>query len=155
MLQEENYIVDLQSLGGGEHEYTFTLEGDYLSGQEATELQDGKVDVEAQISVQARETSMKLHVSGVVQLVCDRCLDLMDYYVEINRKFRIRLADDDDDENLICVSPAYGKLDLAWQAYEQIVINLPLVHRHQDGGCNPQMTDLLLTHLASDDEDEQ
>ena len=47
------------------------------------------------------------------------------------------------------------KVDLSWLAYELIIVNLPLVHSHQDGGCNPEMAALLQDHLctAVDDED--
>jgi proteasome lid subunit RPN8/RPN11 len=34
-------------------------------------------------------------------------------------------------------------LDLAWLTYEMIIINLPLVHSHPDGECNPDMQPLL------------
>ena len=41
------------------------------------------------------------------------------------------------------------QLDLAWLAYELIIVNLPLVHSHQDGGCNPEMDALLQDHLCT------
>ena len=46
------------------------------------------------------------------------------------------------------------QLDLAWLAYELIIVNLPLVHSHQDGGCNPDMDALLQDHLCTALEDE-
>ena len=47
------------------------------------------------------------------------------------------------------------QVDLSWLAYELIVVNLPLVHSHQDGGCNPEMDALLQDHLCTDVEDEE
>ena len=45
-------------------------------------------------------------------------------------------------------------LDLEWLAYELVIVNLPLVHSHQPGGCNPQMDALLQSHLCTEPEDE-
>ena len=46
------------------------------------------------------------------------------------------------------------QIDLSWLAYELIIVNLPLVHSHQDGGCNPEMDALLQDHLCAEVEDE-
>ena len=45
-------------------------------------------------------------------------------------------------------------LDLEWLAYELVIVNLPLVHSHQPGGCNPMMDALLQDHLCTMPEDE-
>ena len=77
-----------------------------------------------------------------MQVTCDRCLDAMDVEVDAYEE-----EWDWDEEP--------KKVDLSWLAYELIVVNLPLVHSHQDGGCNPEMDALLQNHLCTTlDEDE-
>ena len=49
--------------------------------------------------------------------------------------------------------PEIGVLDLSWLLYELIEISLPIVHSHQPGECNPQMEELLRSHLCVQPED--
>jgi uncharacterized metal-binding protein YceD (DUF177 family) len=83
-----------------------------------------------------------MDIVGQVQVTCDRCLDSMDVDVDIYEE-EMELEDDPK------------QLDLAWLAYELIIVNLPLVHSHQDGGCNPEMDALLQDHLCTALDDEE
>ena len=77
-----------------------------------------------------------MDIVGQVQVTCDRCLDAMNVDVDIYEE-EMELEED------------VKQLDLAWLAYELIIVNLPLVHSHQDGGCNPDMDALLQNHLCT------
>ncbi|MCQ2342214.1 MAG: DUF177 domain-containing protein [Paludibacteraceae bacterium] len=128
-------IIDLNKLELGTHVYDFQLDSAYLSGIEKSELLGGNVTVKAELDL--RPASMLLHVwvDGTVQVTCDRCLDSMD----------IAMSADDDME----IESDAQSIDLNWLAYELIVVNLPIVHFHNPGDCNPQMDALLQQHLRS------
>jgi len=127
-------IVELDKLELGHHSFDFQLDNAYLQGIEKSELLGGSVAVKAELDLHASSLELHMWVDGVVQLTCDRCLDSMDYAIT---------ADDDMEIEIGAQS-----LDLDWLAYELIVVNLPLVHSHQPGGCNPQMDALLQDHLC-------
>jgi len=128
------HIVELDKLEVGRHCYDFQLDSTYFSGIEHTELLGGDVAVKAELNLRSSSFTLHVWVEGVVQVTCDRCLDSMDQVVK---------ADDDME-----IEPEAKTLDLDWLAYELIVVNLPLVHSHQPGGCNPQMDALLQDHLC-------
>ncbi len=127
-------IIELGKLEVGKHSFDFQLDNAYFTSIEKTELLGGSVAAKAELDL--HETSFTLHVwvKGTVQVTCDRCLDSMDIAIE---------ADDDME-----IEAGAKTLDLDWLAYEMIVINLPLVHCHPTGGCNPQMDALLQSHLC-------
>ena len=149
MTHEEGYSVDLLKLPVGHYDYEFTLDSEYFTTAQYSELPDGQVMVNAAIDVAQHSILLSLTLQGSVKLVCDRCLDLMDYAVDLHKSFRVIFSDDEDDEDTISVSREWARIDLGWLGFEQIIVNLPLVHCHQEGECNPQMQELLLSHLSA------
>ena len=136
MSEKTAHIVLLDSLEIGEHLFDFQLDNSYFSTIENSELLGGAVDVKVRLILHENDFAVDVDVMGQVQVTCDRCLDSMDVDVDIYEE-EIELEDDTQ------------QLDLAWLAYELIIVNLPLVHSHQDGGCNPEMDALLQDHLCT------
>ena len=142
MSEKTKNIVLLDKLELGEHLFEFQLDKSYFSTIENSELLSGSVDVKARLIIREDDFAVDLDIVGQVQVTCDRCLDAMDVDVDIYEE------DLEVEENA-------KQLDLAWLAYELIIVNLPLVHSHQDGGCNPQMDALLQDHLCTALDDEE
>lgn len=131
----QTHIVDLSKLEIGTYRLDYQLDTNYFSAIEKTELLGGNVEAHAVLNLRAEDFDLKVSVKGIVQVVCDRCLDPMDLPVE---------AEDEME-----VEEGAKVIDLDWLAYELIVVNLPLVHSHQPGGCNPKMDALLQDHLCT------
>ena len=142
MSEKTAHIVSLDSLEIGEHLFDFQLDNSYFSTIENSELLGGVVDVKVRLILHENDFAVDVDVMGQVQVTCDRCLDSMDVDVDIYEE-EIELEEDTQ------------QLDLAWLAYELIIVNLPLVHSHQDGGCNPEMDALLQDHLCTALDDEE
>lgn len=142
MSEKTPHIVQLDKLELGEHLFDFQLDNSYFNGLEKSELLGGEVDVQVRLIVREDDFSVDVDICGTVQVTCDRCLDSMDVEVDVY---------DEDIE----FEEEPQSIDLAWLAYELIIVHLPLVHSHQDGGCNPDMAALLQNHLCTTlDEDE-
>ena len=136
MSEKTAHIVLLDKLELGEHLFDFQLDNSYFSTLENSELLGGTVDVKVRLFLRKDDFAVDMDIMGQVQVTCDRCLDAMDVDVDIYEE-EMELEEDTK------------QLDLAWLAYELIIVNLPLVHSHQDGGCNPQMAALLQDHLCT------
>ena len=142
MAGEKTHITTLDSLELGCHVYDFQLDSTYFSEIEKTELLGGDVQVSASLTLREFDFDLCIQVQGEVEVTCDRCLDAMTVDVDVEE------CEWDWEEDV-------KQLDLEWLAYELIIVNLPLVHSHQEGGCNPQMDALLQDHLCADVEDEE
>ena len=142
MSDKTAHIVLLDQLEIGEHLFDFQLDSTYLTAVENTELLGGAVDVKVRLILREDDFAVDMDIVGQVQVTCDRCLDAMDVEVDIY-------------EEEMELEEEVKQLDLAWLAYELIIVNLPLVHSHQDGGCNPQMDALLQDHLCTALDDEE
>ncbi len=142
MSDQKSNIVVLDSLELGSHVFDFQLDNEYFGVIENSELLGGDVVVKAYLTVREYDFDLHVCVKGLVQVTCDRCLDEMDIAV-------------DAEENEWEWDDQPKQIDLSWLAYELIIVNLPLVHSHQDGGCNPEMDALLQSHLCTEVEDEE
>ena len=136
MSDKTAHIVLLDQLEIGEHLFDFQLDREYLTTIDNTELLGGAVDVKVRLILREDDFAVDMDIVGQVQVTCDRCLDAMNVDIDIYEE-EMELEED------------VKQLDLAWLAYELIIVNLPLVHSHQDGGCNPDMDALLQNHLCT------
>lgn len=126
--------IKLDELKVGNYEYDFELSDEWLKTVEKTELLSIKAQVHAALTLREDDYRLDVQVKGQVQLVCDRCLDPMDVDVDVEE-------DDVETEDA-------KQLNLAWIAYELIVTDLPMIHVHEEGQCNPEMEKLLKTYKS-------
>lgn len=131
--------IQLSQLEVGKHEFQFALGDDFFHSVTPSEILGGMVDVQAKLNLRETDYDLCMSLRGEVQVTCDRCLDPMSVTVDLDEDMEV------EDE--------VQTLDLPWLAYETIVVNLPLVHSHQPGGCNPAMDSLLQDHLCAGDEE--
>ena len=142
MSEKAPHIILLDKLELGEHLFDFQLDNSYFSTIENSELLGGTADVKARLVLREEDFSVDLDIVGQVQVTCDRCLEAMDVDIDVYEE-ELELEEDPK------------QIDLAWLAYELIIVNLPLVHSHQEGGCNTEMDALLQNHLCAQLEDEE
>ena len=156
MSEKETYIVNLNSLQEGACEKSFHLKDEFFSREEAKELLGGDCLAKVELLRRGDSFRLEMQINGFVRCVCDRCLDEVTVPMNCEETLSVRLgraASADDD--VVWVDPVEGNLDLEWLSYELVEINLPIVIRHQEGECNPQMEELLQSHLCSLKEDEE
>ena len=139
MCKTEENKVALDRLEIGKYQFDFELHSDYFQTIEKGFLLGGDVCVHAELDLRAKDYDLGLKVSGRVSVTCDRCLEAMVLEVEEEE-----MLDHEEDAK---------ELDLNWLAYEMIVINLPTVHCHPEGGCNAEMAALLQNHLCRTEEE--
>ncbi len=122
----------------GLYEFDFALDTSYFQAVEKTELLGGNVQAHAQLTIRHQDYSLRMTLNGEVQVACDRCLEPMTIPVQHDE-----VVETDQEPTI----------DLLWLAYEIVIVNLPTVHCHPEGGCNPEMAALLQSHLSSTEEE--
>lgn len=144
MAESVKHIINLDRLNFGQYQYDFVLDSEYFSQQEKSEIIGGNVAVHVALNWRSEDLDVVVSVRGKVSLTCDRCLDLIEFDVEAEEDMAPLL----EEEFFLEKGTTGRNLDLEWLAYELVVVNLPLVHCHPEGGCNPQMDALLQDHLC-------
>ena len=150
MSEQRHGIIDLSRLPVGTHTFDIQLDDAFFGSLEKSEILSGNVDAQVKLILREEDYQLSITVHGTVFVVCDRCLDPMP--LDINDEQEIWSEDEEMTNEQSQMSNT--SLDLSWLAYEIVSINIPLVHSHQPGGCNPQMDLLLQSHLCDEPDPE-
>ncbi|MCR5298299.1 MAG: DUF177 domain-containing protein [Paludibacteraceae bacterium] len=143
------YRIDLRSLPVGKSEFRYELDDSFFVSKEGTEITGGHLDVE--VSVRSGETfDVEVGIHGTITIPCNRCLDDVEVPIDVEDRFFVRMgeAELDEGDDLLIVDEKEGVLDLEWHLYELIALQIPIVHEHEEGQCNPEMMSQLERHGA-------
>lgn len=145
--------VNVKELAEKNEEKSIRLENEFFKQFGNEDVVGGEVDVVAT----ARKSQdskydylVEIKVKGVLRITCTRCLDEMNYDTEVEDTVKVVCTNADmetDDEDML-EARADGTLDLSHRVFETLALNVPLVHVHEEGECNPAMTKWLESHSA-------
>ena len=152
MSEQSHNIVELQRLSLGVHRFDIQLDDAFFASLEKTEILGGQVAAKATLNLREDFYTLSIAVRGTVRVVCDRCLDPMEITIDDEQEMDSEELKEDESETTL--DNQHSTIDLTWLAYEIVSINIPIVHCHPDGGCNPQMDLLLQSHLCDEPEPE-
>ncbi len=145
----DSYKFELSNLQLGDYHFDYVLDDAFFAALEVTDILGGSVHAHADLTIGEFGHELHLQAQGDIRITCDRCLDEMTQKVTAEETFCVKEGMGDDEDTIF----VEGTLDIAWLLYEMITLDLPLVHSHQEGECNPEMEKLLQTHLCTDVED--
>lgn len=115
-------------------------------------------DVKVHLDLEKRHDAYDctFYCKGIIQVPCDRCLDLLDIEVDtvyhIIVKYGESYNDESDDVLVIPYSNPY--LNVAYMLYDTIVLCIPLRCVHPLGKCNRAMAAALNKHKARGTEED-
>lgn len=148
--------IDLAKAFAQPQPFEFKLDNAFFEALDQEEIQGGEIVVSGE--ARPRHDGMieaVYHVKGDVQVSCDRCLDLLDFPIEVEDRTLIATEGQDEGtaEPDYVVSPRQREFDLAWAVYQAIELNLPLVRVHPEGQCNPDMLAYIHTETSAEDDE--
>ena len=155
----EQFKIDLKGLKDETTALDFTLDNGFFEALDQQDVQGGSLHVSVSIRKVSGFFEFTLHSSGTIDILCDRCLDLMAQPIEADSHLIVRLGSTYSEEDDIIVVPEdEGILDTSWIIYEFVALVIPIRHVHAPGKCNPAMTkalEELSADRSSDEESDQ
>ena len=146
----ERLKIDLKALTQDVTPLEWELDDRFFQSLEGAQLQSGSLHVSGSIRKAVGFYELTLHTSGTVQVVCDRCLDMMDQPIEADLRLIVKTGPEyTEDDDLIVVDETDPVLATAWFIYESVALAVPIQHVHQLGGCNDAMMRVLEEHSAA------
>jgi uncharacterized metal-binding protein YceD (DUF177 family) len=140
------YTLPFSGLSEGKHLFDFDVNDRFFAEFETSEVEKGELKV--QVELEKRSTYLRLTFSlrGIVQLICDRCLENFDYPLESTRELLVKFSDKpvEDEAELIYLHPTDYQVEIAQYIYEFVILSLPIRRVHPDGEdgeslCDPVM----------------
>ena len=152
------YLIDLRNIAQAEViTYEYLLENKFFIDIDGPEVQKGKIKITLKVARKSSFFELSFHITGVVYVSCDRCLDDMEIPIETNNRLIVKLGKEyaEESDEVLIISEDDGTLNLAWFLYEFVALSIPMKHVHAPGKCNKTMISKLKRHSAkrSDDED--
>ena len=157
MNKRGSYSIRISGLGDGDHDFSFELDQEFFALFEYPEIEDGMV--QARILFEKKVGVLALHfdLSGEVEVICDRCLELFRAPIETKQTIFVKLGEEAEevDDDVIVIARDEHEIEVGQYMCEFIILALPYqrVHPEDKNGkstCNPEMLKKLEAHQAND-----
>lgn len=151
------FKIPLKSLPKGEHDFNFHLDKSFFTKMENTDVRNADIDVVLLVDYNGDIYNLDFNVMGTATLICDRCLDDLEWPIEATYNISVKYGDDynDDSDTLLEIPFSDNDLNVAYMLYDTIMLSIPIKHVHPLGKCNRAMTTMLKKHRATDGEDDE
>ena len=140
------YTLPFSGLSEGKHQFDFTVDDRFFAEFETSEVKKGELEIAVELEKRSTHLSLTFKIDGVVELVCDRCLENFSYHVESKRKLLVKFSEKqiEDEAELIYLRPTAFEVEIAQYIYEFVILSLPIRRIHPDGEdgktlCDPVM----------------
>lgn len=156
------YDVEFKGLKEGLHEFNCEAGDKFFGHFEQNLVSSGNVAIK--VGLEKRSTFLKLHfkLKGWVELTCDRCLENYRQKLKHNAEILVKFSESEqeDDIDVMWVSPEEHRINLAQIIYEFIMLSIPLkkVHPTDKNGnseCNSTMLERLNQYNQSEIKEKQ
>ena len=128
------YTLPFSGLSEGKHLFDFVVNDRFFDEFENSEVEKG--DLTIQVELEKRSTYLRLSFSirGVVQIICDRCLENFYFPVESKRDLLVKFSEKrvEDEAELIYLHPNDIQVEIAQYIYEFEILSLPIRRVHPD-----------------------
>ncbi len=154
MKNENRYSIQFKGLKEGVHDFAFLIDKSFFEVHEHLEIPDGKVNVQVKLTKKANFLELVVHLTGEMQVQCDRCLEYFDLPVDYTGHLVVRFSETEkeQDEEVIFLHPDEYQVDLKHYLYECLSLSTPIRKVHPDlpdgkPGCDPEMLKKLNEYL--------
>jgi len=154
----EEYIIPFKGLSEGHHAYTFGITGKFFEKYPSPDVRTG--DLTASVDLLRRNSFMEFDIAikGIVEVVCDRCLEYYQQPVDVKEHLYVRFGDTwaEETESALVIPHDETRIDMGQFFYEFIMLALPYrkIHPDDEDGhstCDPEMI-RRLNEIAVDEE---
>ncbi len=141
---KRQFVLSFGGLKIGNHQFTFDIDDRFFEELEYSEIRKGKVGVRLDMEKQERMLQLAFHISGNVEVPCDRCLDPVDCPVGGSSMLYVKFGKEyeEESEDVIVIPETQTQLDVMHFIYEYISLLVPYRHVHATdaqgvSGCDP------------------
>jgi uncharacterized protein len=146
--RSREYAVPFAGLPEGNHEFQFKIDDRFFEHFPETEIHKGLLDAGIQMEKGPDFLTLQINIRGLVEVICDRCLEPFDLPVDCTNKLYVRFGERtyEQSEEVLILASGENEVDMAQYFYEFIHLALPYrkVHSLIPGlACDKRMIDKL------------
>ncbi|RLT77970.1 DUF177 domain-containing protein [bacterium J10(2018)] len=144
------YKLPLKSLSVGSHEFDYHLDKKFFEDMESADIHDADLNIHVTVVAKNDLYELTIDITGEITLLCDRCLDDLQWPVDTTYHIYVKYGADynDDSDELLEIPESDNYLNIAYMIYDTVALTIPIKHVHPLGKCNRAMSSLLKKHRA-------
>lgn len=133
------------------HQQAWEISPDFLEAFERTGVTTSELHLNLEVEKKERFMTLVFHITGNVEVLCDRCNEPLRIEVESREELIARFSNETDltDDKVLLIGASEYKLDLSQFIYEFTILQLPLKRAHEEGECDPEV----VSRLTEDEEE--
>lgn len=147
----------LKSMPEGSQTFNYHLGKEFFANMESEDIHDADLNVDLTVDHKADIYALSFNIEGIITLICDRCLDNLEFPIDVNYAINVKYGDDynDDSDDLLIIPEGDNYLNVAYMIYDTVALAIPMKHVHPLGKCNRQMSQMLKKHRATAADEEE
>ena len=140
---KKDYTISFSGLSIGEYEFDFEVDNTLFEEYENEDILGADVSLNVLLKKEERMMSFDFSFEGVLNVLCDRCLDPLNIDVRGVNTLFVKFGEEnkEEDDDVIIISNKENKIDLSQYIYEYILMQKPMQCVHKEGECNKDMLD--------------
>ena len=140
MGKKSEYEIVFTSLQDGKHEYEYEIENVFFEQFDYSDIEGAQLNLKVLLEKKPNMITVDFKAEGSIKVMCDRCTDSFDLYVEGEDDVIYKFTDEIlDDEKIIAIPSNEVKIDLSLPIFEFTSLLLPSRRLHSEGNCNEEM----------------
>jgi len=148
-------VIRFKGLKNGKHTFAFDIDGTFFEPFGNAEIKTAVCHVDVEMDKQSRMLELLIHITGYVEVPCDRCLGLFQLPRDILETIYVKVSDTEvaKSDDILIISEKEHELDISQILYEFIILSLPYrcihpVDREGKSNCDPDMIKQLDVHSS-------
>ena len=130
----KKYKIDIADLSLGEREYQFKFDEEFFESFENSIANKGSGLIKIVLNKTESFIELSLHISGIIELSCDRSMDLFDFPIDTQKEVIIKFGDEpdlvEDEEDILFITWNTPSINVAQLIYEYISMEIPMKKLH-------------------------
>ena len=156
-----SYAIPFTGLKLGKHQFEFDVTDSFFDEFDYSLVKKAKLQCVVDLEKQETMLILNFHITGHLDLTCDRCLAAYPQPVDIHEQQVAKFSEEpvDEDEEIITLGKSDHEINIAGLIYEYINVAAPFISVCNDEGntpyCDKEMLDSLNKLAVNNEQDEK
>jgi len=130
----KQFKIPFKGLSLGTHVYDWELDKKFFEAVESPDVIDCRLKVALELEKQERMMILVFHISGRLEVACDRCLDPLDLPVDVVETYYIKFGDEfrEESETILVIPDSEYQVSVSDLIYDYISLSVPIKKVHPD-----------------------
>lgn len=148
----KQFSIPFTGLKIGKHQFDFEIDNSFFEAIEYSLVKKGNLKAEIEMDKQETMLILQIHISGTIELDCDKCLSAFNSPIDITERQIVKFAEDDlesDDLEIIMLNKKESSVDIAEILYEFITVSVPYIKICEQNGDGARCDQEMVARLES------